>query len=204
MSGNATPLPQWTESYALLRDRIATFPSTGQLRSVDINGEDPELLRYWPTSGWSPSSEYRRLILLGAPNTEVAESLKAAGWNETSAMNLLAAKPDDVEQVVKLAETSSVFEAPMDNYDVVEVAEFDRPVARGRMHYGSTYGLLSDPDLQAPTNPDLVRRAVLANFAGAAYSHGLPWILLVASADQLGSMTEGWSKATSISIWQQS
>ncbi|MGP5015700.1 hypothetical protein ACTXJX_18065, partial [Glutamicibacter ardleyensis] len=139
-----------------------------------------------------------------APNTEVAESLKAAGWNETSAMNLLAAKPDDVEQVVKLAETSSVFEAPMDNYDVVEVAEFDRPVARGRMHYGSTYGLLSDPDLQAPTNPDLVRRAVLANFAGAAYSHGLPWILLVASADQLGSMTEGWSKATSISIWQQS
>ncbi|MGO1727099.1 MAG: hypothetical protein ACTHY3_08545, partial [Glutamicibacter ardleyensis] len=66
MSGNATPLPQWTESYALLRDRIATFPSTGQLRSVDINGEDPELLRYWPTSGWSPSSEYRRLILLGA------------------------------------------------------------------------------------------------------------------------------------------
>ena len=204
MSGNATPLPQWTESYALLRDRIATFPSTGQLRSVDSNGEDPELLRYWPTSDWSPNSEYRRLILLGTPQAEVAQSLKAAGWTETSTMNLLAAKPDDVEQVVKLAETSSVFEAPMDNYDVVEVAEFDRPVARGRMHYGSTYGLLSDPDLQAPTNPDLVRRAVLANFAGAAYSHGLPWILLVASVDHLDLMTQGWSKATSISIWQQS
>ncbi|MGO2052858.1 hypothetical protein CIK76_08865 [Glutamicibacter sp. BW80] len=204
MSGTVTPLPEWTEGYALLRDRIASFPGPDQLRSVDLNGDDPELLRYWPRNDWVPATEYRRVILLGAPNPAVASSLSSAGWHETATLNLLAAKPEDVEQVVKLAETSTVFEAPMDNYDVVEVAEFDRPVARGRMHYGSTFGLLSDPDLYAPTNPDLARRAVLANFAGAAYSHDLPWILLVAAAEHSEAMTEGWSKATKISIWQQS
>ncbi|MDR4533929.1 hypothetical protein [Glutamicibacter sp. PS] len=197
-------LPEWTAAYALLRDRIASFPGEDQVRSVDQDGNDVEILRYWPAADWTPPADVRRLILLGPGNDGSAQSLRSAGFTPLSTMTLLAAQPTDVEQAVKLAETSVLFEAPMDHYDVVEVADFDRPVARGRMHYGSTFGLISDPDLFAPSDPDTARRAVIASFAGSAFAHGLPWIFLIASEDHAEHLAEGWSKATTISIWQQS
>lgn len=203
MSGTTRSLPAWTEAYALLRDRIASFPKPGEIRSVNHDGEDVEILSYWPEPSFTVPSDAQRLVFLGAPNPQTADALRAAGWKESATMALLAGKPDDVEQVVKLPDTSALFEAPMDDYDVVEITDFDRPVARGRMHYGSTFGLLSDPDLYAPSNPDVARRAVLANFAGAAYSHGLPWLLLVATSEHAGNLAEGWSKATNLSFWQQ-
>ncbi|WP_313813893.1 hypothetical protein [Glutamicibacter sp.] len=203
MSGTRRALPAWTEAYALLRDRIASFPKPGEIRSVNHDGEDVEVLSYWPDASWTAPNDAKRLILLGTPNEQTAATLRNAGWDETAKMALLAGRPDDVEQVVKLPDTSALFEAPMDDYDVVEVTDFDRPVARGRMHYGSTFGLLSDPDLYAPSNPDVARRAVLANFAGAAFGHGLPWLLLVATSENAANLAEGWSKATDLSFWQQ-
>lgn len=203
MSGTTKPLPEWTQGYALIRDRIASYPTPDQVRSVAHDGSDVEILRYWPTHAWTPEADTRRVILLGLPNAAVASALKDAGWSETAAMSLLAGKPEDLVEVVKLPETSTLFEAPMNDYDVVEVTDFDRPVARGRMHYGANYGLLSDPDLYSPSEPDAARRAVLANFAEAAYGHELPWILLVASKEHSDNLATGWSKATDISIWQQ-
>ncbi len=204
MSGTRRKLPAWTEAYALLRDRIASFPTPGEIRSVNHDGEDVEILSYWPDDSWVPAADAQRLVLLGPAKEHTALALQKAGWSETARMSLLAGKPDDVEQVVKLPDTSALFEAPMNDYDVVEVTDFDRPVARGRMHYGANFALLSDPDLHAPSDPDTARRAVLANFAGAAYSHGIPWLLLVASSDNAQRLAEGWSKATDLSFWQQS
>ncbi|MER8024407.1 hypothetical protein [Glutamicibacter protophormiae] len=203
MSGTRRELPVWAEAYALLRDRIATFPTPGEIRSVNHDGEDVEILGYWPDAPWTAPADAQRLVFLGPVNERTAESLQSAGWTETAKMSLLAGKPEDVEQVVKLPDTSALFEAPMNDYDVVEVTDFDRPVARGRMHYGPSFGLLTDPDLYAPTDPDTARRAILANFAGAAYGHGIPWLLLVASSENAGTLAEGWSKATDLSFWQQ-
>lgn len=193
-------LPEWTNGYALLRDRIPSVPRPGELRSVSEDGKDVELLRYWPSDAWEAPKDSTRLMLLGPRDEQAAALLSEQGWEQSATLVLLAAQPDDVEQVVKLAETSVVFEAPMDNYDVVEVTDFDRPVARGRMHYGSNYGLLSDPDLYSPSEPDAARRAVLANFAGAAYQHGLPWIFLVAQEQNASPLAQGWSRATEISV----
>lgn len=202
MNGTTRSLPAWTQAYALIRDRIAAFPTPGEIRSVNHSGDDVEILRYWPDASWAAPADAQRLVFLGSPNEQTARALQDAGWHEAAQMSLLAGMPDDVEQVVSLADTSVVFEAPMNDYDVVEVTEFDRPVARGRMHYADTFGLLSDPDLYAPSDPDAARRAVLANFAGAAYGHGLPWLFLVTS--NATELAEGWSKATDISFWQQS
>ncbi|MBM7767209.1 MULTISPECIES: hypothetical protein [Glutamicibacter] len=202
MSAMARALPSWTHDYATLRDRIASFPNQHEIRSVNQDGEDVEILRYWPDASWTVPKDAQRLILLGPPNDSTAAELAKAGWQQSTTMHLLAGKPDDVEQVVKLADTSGLFEAPMDNYDVVEVTDFDRPVARGRMRYGENYGLLTDPDLFSPADPDTARRAVLANFAGAAFGHGLPWLLLVATAEHAQQLPEGWSKATTLSFWQ--
>lgn len=169
---------------------------------MNQDGEDVEILRYWPDASWSAPADARRLIFLGSPEESTAAALAESGWQQSATMHLLAGKPDDVEQVVKLADTSGLFEAPMDNYDVVEVTDFDRPVARGRMHYGETYCLLSDPDLFSPSDPDTAHRAVLANFAGAAFRHGLPWILWVAPAENAAQIPAGWSKATTLAFWQ--
>ena len=194
-------LPHWTNGYALVRDRIASFPAPGEMRSVNLDGNDVEILRYWPDASYQVPADAQRLVLLGPQNPDTAQALAAAGWFEAATQTLLAGQPEELEQVVKLPETSVVFEAPMDNYDVVEVTDFDRPVARGRMHYGETYGLLTEPDLYAPSDPDAARRAVLANFAGAAYSHGLPWLLLVTDPVQAAARAEGWSQATDLSFW---
>ena len=204
MSPMARELPSWTHDYATVRDRLASFPNQYEIRSVNQDGDDVEILRYWPEASWTAPADAQRLIFLGALNDSTAAALSESGWQPVTTMHLLAGKPDDVEQVVKLADTSGLFEAPMDNYDVVEVTDFDRPVARGRMHYGENYALLTDPDLFAPADPDTARRAVLANFAGAAFGHGLPWLLLVANAEHADQLPEGWSKATMLSFWQHS
>ncbi|UYQ77973.1 hypothetical protein OF385_02025 [Glutamicibacter sp. JL.03c] len=202
MSSTARTLPSWTSDYALLRDRIASFPNQQEVRSVNQDGDDVEILRYWPSASWNAPEDAQRLIFLGPSDESTRAGLQNRGWQHSATMHLLAGKPEDVEQVVKLADTSGLFEAPMDNYDVVEVTDFDRPVARGRMHFGSTYGLLSDPDLFSPDDPDAARRAVLANFAGSAFSHGLPWLLLVATEEHAAQLEVGWSKATELTFWQ--
>ena len=202
MSSTARTLPSWTSDYALLRDRIASFPNQQEVRSVTQDGDDVEILRYWPDASWTAPADAKRLIFLGPSDESTRASLQSQGWQHSATMHLLAGKPEDVEQVVKLADTSGLFEAPMENYDVVEVTDFDRPVARGRMHFGSAYGLLSDPDLFSPDDPDVARRAVLANFAGAAFSHGLPWLLLVATEEHASQLPVGWSKATELTFWQ--
>jgi len=202
MSSTARALPSWTSDYALLRDRIASFPDPQQIRSVNQDGGDVEILRYWPDDSWTAPADAQRLVFLGPSNESAQAKLQSQGWQQSATMHLLAGKPEDVEQVVKLADTSGLFEAPMENYDVVEITDFDRPVARGRMHFGSTYGLLNDPDLFSPSDPDVARRAVLANFAGAAFSHGLPWLLLVATEEHASQLPEGWSKATELTFWQ--
>ena len=200
MTPAARPLPEWTNGYAKLRDRIASVPAPGILRSVAADGGDVELLRYWPEDTWQIPADTNRLMLLGQPVEHSSAALSEQGWQLGATLVLLAGRPDDVEQVVKLPDTSALFEAPMDDYDVVEVTDFDRPVARGRMHFGPNYALLSDPDLFSPSDPDTARRAVLANFAGSAFQHGLPWLLLVASEDNARELAEGWSRATRISV----
>lgn len=200
MSTSVRDLPAWTHGYTKLRDRIESFPAPGLMRSVNEDGTDIELLGYWPENPWQIASDVNRLMLLGARNEKAAQALTDAGWHHEATLYLLAGQPEEVEQVVKLADTSVLFEAPMDHYDVVEVTDFDRPVARGRMHMGENYALISDPDLFSPADPETARRAILANFALAAYQHGLPWLLLVASEENASKLATGWSKATPIEV----
>lgn len=200
MSNEARTLPDWTRGYAKLRDRIDSLPTPGVLRSVTEDGKDIEFLGYWPHRMWDVAAEVNRLMLLGAPNEGTKKSLLDAGWRHETTLQLLAAQPDDVEQVVKMADTSTLFEAPMDNYDVVEIADFDRPVASGRMYYGENYALISDPDLYSPADPQTARRAILANFAGSAFQHGLSWLLLVATEENARQLPPGWSRATPIDV----
>lgn len=204
MSTAARELPAWTHGYSKLRDRIESFPAPGLMRSVNDNGDDVELLGYWPSHSWDISAEVNRLMLLGPRNEDTAKVLQEAGWRQEATLHLLAAQPDDVEQVVPLAETSVLFEAPMDHYDVVEVTDFDRPVARGRMHLGENYALTLDPDLFSPDDPQTARRAVLANFAGSAYQHGLPWLFLIAAEEHAQKLASGWSRATPINVMMRS
>ncbi|GAA3709574.1 hypothetical protein GCM10022377_24040 [Zhihengliuella alba] len=60
---------------------------------------------------------------------------------------LLSADPLEVEAVEALPDEYALFEAPLDEYDVVELTHFDQPVARGRVAYGDGFAVL------APVHP---------------------------------------------------
>ena len=102
MSSTARTLPSWTSDYALLRDRIASFPNQQEVRSVNQDGDDVEILRYWPDASWTAPADAKRLIFLGPSDESTRASLQSQGWQHSATMHLLAGKPEDVEQVVKL------------------------------------------------------------------------------------------------------
>lgn len=55
---------------------------------------------------------------------------------------LMTAPPDEVNDAPALESEFGVLEAPLEDYDVVELVRFDRPVARGRVAFGEGFAVL--------------------------------------------------------------
>jgi|GEM_PF-2268350 len=65
------------------------------------------------------------------------------GEETTPAGVLMTAPPGDVNDAPALESEFGVFEAPLEDYDVVELVRFDRPVARGRVAFGEGFAVVS-------------------------------------------------------------
>lgn len=205
-------LPDWVRELAPLKDRTITHENSSELHSVGATNGDFELLRWWPASDEVQSLDNRlsesaqgraaHLTLLGTPDPTVVGELETRGWRARGHHVLLAATTDDVEQVASIPETATLFEAPMDAYDVVEIADFDAPAGRGRIRFADGFALLSEPEIMAATNAEQFRNAVIANLAASASRQGLPWLFMVAEADNAAGTRSlrgsGWSNATLI------
>lgn len=212
MSAVAKNLPAWVRDLALLRDRHITRDEDQELHSRGETATDNEVTRWWPLDSASTLGESlasygsgTKLCLLGTANEAFATQLAAAGWHLTERQVLLAATADDVEQSVTLPDTATLFDAPLDDYDVLEITDFDEPVARGRIRFGDGFALLSDPVITATKNTEIFRHAILANLAASATRQGLAWLLMVTPADNTaGTRTQrgpGWSNATLITSY---
>lgn len=218
MSLESITLPHWVEAFAVLRDRTVLRDEDGQLHSISEDGSDYEITSRWPaaadldgllekTAAHSPDAQ-TRLTFLGAPNAEIARDLATRGWTLTDRRVLLAALSSDVEQVAPLPETATLFEAPMNDYDVVEIADFDATAGRGRVHFGDDFALLADPSITATANVEQFRAAILANLSAAAAGQGLAVLFMVICADTAQGTREhrpaGWSNATQLTTFTRS
>ncbi|GAA1496680.1 hypothetical protein [Paeniglutamicibacter kerguelensis] len=211
-------LPGWVRELAPLKDRTITNDDSSELHSIGTANGDFELLRWWPALDEVHSlhnlvseraqGRSARLTLLGTPDEGVISELATHGWSVNGNHVLLAATTDDVEQVAGLPETATLFEAPMDDYDVVEIADFDAPAGRGRIRFADGFALLSEPEIMSSSNAEQFRSAIIANLAASASRQGLPWLFMVAAADNsAGTRTlrgTGWSNATLITTFTRS
>ncbi|WP_411734650.1 hypothetical protein [Paeniglutamicibacter sp.] len=215
MPFESTSLPPWVQSFALIRDRTLVRDESGRLHSLADDGSNYEITCNWPAAdslpalladpGLSAHQGQTRLTFLGAPNEAVGRELASQGWSLSDRRVLLVALANDVEQVVALPETATLFEAPMNDYDVVEIADFDSPAGRGRIRFAEGFALLGDPSITATWNVEQFRAAILANLAAAAARQGLPLLFMVTSADTAaGTRAEraaGWSNATQLTTF---
>lgn len=215
MPSEPNSLPRWVHSFALLRDRTVTRDEAGLLHSVAKDESDHEVTCVWPAPEHlasllvDPDLANRpgqtMLTLLGTPDDAVISELNAQGWSRTGNRVLLAALANDVDQLVNLPETATLFEAPMENYDVVEIADFDAPVGRGRIRFAQGFALLGDPNIIDTSNAGQFRAAILANLAAAATRQGLSVLFMVTKADNAtGTRAEranGWSNATQLTTF---
>jgi hypothetical protein len=205
-------LPRWVSELAPLTNRKVTNVDSFELHSIGTVDGDFEMLGWWPTLDEVTALSSRvaglahgntvRLTLLGTPDEATANELVSLGWAIQSHQVLLAAPTNDVEQTARIPETATLFEAPLDDYDVVEIADFDAPAARGRIRFADGFALLSEPEILASEHTEQFRTAIIANLAAAASSQGLSWLFMVATADNPeGTRTSrgaGWSNATQI------
>ncbi|GAA4366808.1 hypothetical protein [Paeniglutamicibacter cryotolerans] len=210
MPTESKKIPHWVRSLALIRDLhpVAVDGYSMVLTGSGLTG--PELLRWWPTPGEVgaladqlaalPSAPGTRLTLLGQPDAFLAKELARQGWAPTETRTLLAARTEDVAQVAKLPETATLFEAPLDDYDVVEITDFDHSVARARIVFGEGHALLSEPQVSDRVDPSTYVDAALANLAAAAARHGYGLLFMVvptkADTGRAILRPEGWSQAT--------
>lgn len=212
MSAVAKNLPSWVSDLALLRDRRITRDDAQELHSYGESATDKEIVLWWPTdSAQTPGESLATyeagttLRLLGSANEAFAEQLAATGWQVTEHQVLLAAATDDIEQNAPLPETATLFDAPLDDYDVLEITHFDAPVAHGRIRFGDGCALLGEPVVTANENAETFRHAIIANLAASATRQGLAWLFMVTSADNTaGTRTQrgaGWSNATLITTY---
>lgn len=217
MPSTPKSLPRWAGDLAVITDRTITSEDAFEVHSAGPTAVDFELLGWWPAPGEvAPLSarvaelaagNTQHLTLLGTPDEEAAHTLKALGWVLEAHQVLLAAQTDDVDQSIQIPETATLFEAPMDDYDVVEIADFDAPAARGRVRFSEGFALLSEPEIIAPGNTEQFRTAIIANLAAAASGQGLSWLFMVVAADNAAGTRDlrgaGWSNATLLTRWER-
>ncbi|MFL4474263.1 hypothetical protein ACIPVK_09715 [Paeniglutamicibacter sp. MACA_103] len=215
MPFESTTLPPWVHSFALLRDRTVVRDESGCLHSLAADGSNYEITCSWPTPeelstlvgdpGLTAHQGQTRLTFLGSPDEATTRELSSQGWSLSDRRVLLVALANDVEQVASLPETATLFEAPMNDYDVVEVADFDAPAGRGRIRFGEGFAMLGDPSITTTSNTEQFRAAILANLAATAAGQGLPVLFLVTSADTAAGTradrAAGWSNATQLTTF---
>jgi hypothetical protein len=190
----------WGPAWAAVRDRQASADA-GQ---VTIAGEPAEVLLAWPSPeadavGVAPGS----VLHLATSDPVDARAFAASrGWIETGVLELLTAQTDDLDLVPQLPPDAFIAEAPMENYDAVEVALFDRPVASGRVRLEEDLAVLAGLSVDEG-HDELVatfEQAMVAELGEEAFLHGADTLLLVADAAQGARFTavDGWTKAAEI------
>lgn len=186
----------WAQAWAAVQDLEAAVD--GDVATIGTR----QVVRWTPGAD-TPLPGGGVELLLATDDPAAAAGFAAAnGLHARPGLVLLSAQTEDLDLVPQLPPEANLAEAPMENYDLVEIALFDRPVARGRLSVNGDLGVLAGLSVD-PGHEDLLpqlEQAMAAGLGEEAFTHGAGTLFLVAGEDQAARFAaeEGWSRVAQL------
>lgn len=187
----------WAQAWASLQD----VQSTAAGAVVTIGAQQ---VMVWPGEGAvaEPVAAGSELVLVTDNPAGATEFAQSQGLRATTRSVLLSAETEDLDLVPDLPPDAYLAEAPMENYDLVEVALFDRPVGSGKLTLGDGIAVMAAlvVDAEHATLAPAFEQAMVAGLGEEAFTHGADTLYLIAGAEQADrfAAVEGWHKVAEI------
>lgn len=115
---------------------------------------------------------------------------------------LLVIATADVPQPPRLPEGGGLSEAPLGDYDAVELTVFGRPAAKGRIAFGDGVAAIGAFEFAADDADGSLGAAVVSALAEEAFLEGAEWIVSAVdggSGDLPAYLNQGWHVAARLS-----
>lgn len=164
--------------------RVAAWPSDDVEAHITVLGTDAEL------------------VLITEDSAEATQYALSKGLKASSRQVLLQAETGELDLQPNLPSDAYLAEAPMENYDLVELALFDRPVGSGRLSMGEGLAVVSQLDIDEGHDEHLpvFEHAIVAGLGDEAFAHGADIMFLIASEEQAQRFAtlEGWTRVAEV------
>ncbi len=184
----------WARAWAALQDLEATEDGAAVL----IGGRR---VAVWPGESETPA-DGAGLVLVTEDAAGAVGYAQSQGLHTTDRALLLRAATEDLDLSPDLPADAYLADAPMENYDVVELALFDRPVGSGRLAMGTGLAVISGLAVDDGHEDQLARfeHAMVAGLGDEAFAHGADVIFLVAGETQAQRFAamDGWSQVAEV------
>ncbi|MDQ0259953.1 hypothetical protein [Sinomonas atrocyanea] len=115
---------------------------------------------------------------------------------------VLAIATGDVAQPPKLPEGGGLSEAPLGEYDAVELTVWGRPAAKGLIAFGDGVAAVGGFEFAADDADGRLGAAVVSALAEEAFLEGAEWLVTLVSGDPAevpAYLAEGWREAAKVS-----
>ncbi|AIY02801.1 hypothetical protein ART_3202 [Arthrobacter sp. PAMC 25486] len=127
---------------------------------------------------------------------------QSQGLQTTKRLLLLRAETENLDLNPHLPTDAYLADAPMENYDLVELALFDRPVGSGRLSMGENLAVIAKLVVEDGHDEQLAQfeQAMVAGLGDEAFAHGADTIYLIAGEEQAQrfAAVDGWSQVAEI------
>lgn len=147
-------------------------------------------------------AEDAELVLVTEDSAETTQYALSKGLRAAFRHVLLVAKTEDLDLAPHLPAEANLAEAPMEKYDLVELALFDNPVGSGRLGMGDGLAVIAQLAIDDGHDGQLsvFEHAIVAGLGDEAFAHGADTLLLVAGEEQAQrfAASEGWNRAAEI------
>lgn len=114
---------------------------------------------------------------------------------------ILAIATGEVPQPPKLPEGGGISEAPLGEYDVVELTIWGRPAAQGRIAFGDGVAAIGGFGFTADDADGSLGAAVVSALAEEAFLEGAEWLVTLVEGDPASVpayLAQGWSEAAKV------
>lgn len=142
------------------------------------------------------------LVVVTEDSTETTHYALSKGLRAASRQVLLMAETDALDMAPRLPADANLAEAPMERYDLVELALFDHPVGSGRLSMGDGLAVVAQLAVDDGHDEQLsaFEHAIVAGLGDEAFAHGADTLLLVAGEEQARRFVahEGWTRVAEI------
>ncbi|WP_315914025.1 hypothetical protein [Arthrobacter sp. lap29] len=189
----------WAQAWAASQDLAATVEGStvlfGNQHVMVWPGQDIEAQITVLTQG-------SELVLITEDAAETTTYALSKGLVATSRAVLLQAQTDNLDLAPHLPAEANLAEAPMENYDLVELAVFDHPVGRGRLSTADELAVVAELSVDAGYEDQLpvFENAIVAGLGDEAFAHGADTLYLVAGEEQAQrfAAVDGWNRVAQI------